>query len=173
MVKEKDLIFREVQRFGLWIRLALVLAMFIAVGIQIFALWTTVLKQQAPNFVQIILNIAVGVGVPIAIAVLFWIVKLETIVRTDGLYVRFIPFHWRYKRYPAEDLSEYYARKYKPIIEYGGWGIRCSLGKRGRAYNVSGNKGVQLMFQNGKKLLIGSQKPDELEAAIKSIKQSS
>lgn len=169
MVERNGLVFREVQRFGLWIRLALVLVMFIAVGIEVVALWTTVLKQQASNLVQIILHITVGVGLPIAIAVLFWIVRLETEVRGDGLYVRYIPFHRRHKRYAVEDLSEYYARTYKPLIEYGGWGIRCGLWKSGRAYNVSGNKGLQLVLQNGTKLLIGSQRPDELAAAIKSI----
>ena len=65
-------------------------------------------------------------------------------------------------------MSEYYAREYKPLREYGGWGIRCSL-KRGKAYNVSGNKGVQLVFKNGKQLLIGSQKAEALEEAIRSI----
>jgi TATA-box binding protein (TBP) (component of TFIID and TFIIIB) len=39
----------------------------------------------------------------------------------------------------------------------------------GKAYNVSGNKGVQLVFKNGKKLLIGSQKADELAKAIESV----
>jgi len=42
-----------------------------------------------------------------------------------------------------------------------------------RAYNMSGNQGVQLVFKNGKKLLIGSQKADELAEAIRSIMKSS
>ena len=39
------------------------------------------------------------------------------------------------------------------------------------AYNVSGNRGVQPVFSNGKRLLIGSQRPDELAAAISQAKQ--
>jgi len=34
MVEGKDLIFREVQRFGLWIRLLVILFMALAVGIK-------------------------------------------------------------------------------------------------------------------------------------------
>jgi TATA-box binding protein (TBP) (component of TFIID and TFIIIB) len=34
---------------------------------------------------------------------------------------------------------------------------------------VRGNKGVQLVFNNGKLLLIGSQRAEELEEAIRSI----
>ena len=94
--------------------------------------------------------------------------KLEPEVRTDGLYVRYFPFHINFKRFGADDLNKYYARKYRPIWEYGGWGIRGSFGK-GKAYNVSGNKGVQLVFKNGRQLLIGSQRAEELEKAIRSI----
>ncbi len=40
-------------------------------------------------------------------------------------------------------MNEFYARKYRPIREYGGWGIR--YGWNGRAYSTSGNEGVQLV----------------------------
>jgi len=53
---------------------------------------------------------------------------------------------------------------YSPISDYGGWGIR--YGSIGKAYNVSGNRGVQLELLNGERILIGSQKPEELAAAI-------
>ena len=43
-------------------------------------------------------------------------------------------------------------RRYR---EYGGWGIRGGL--RGtKAYNVSGNRGVELMLADGRTVLIGS-----------------
>jgi TATA-box binding protein (TBP) (component of TFIID and TFIIIB) len=51
------------------------------------------------------------------------------------------------------------------MLEYGGWGIRCGWhGKK--VYNISGNRGVQLVFKNGKRLLIGSQKPDDFANAL-------
>jgi hypothetical protein len=39
------------------------------------------------------------------------------------------------------------------------------LGK-GWAYNVRGNRGVQLELANGKRILIGSQRAEELAGAI-------
>ena len=36
----------------------------------------------------------------------------------------------------------------------------------GKAYNVSGNRGVQLKLSTGNGLLIGSQRPEELAQAI-------
>lgn len=56
------------------------------------------------------------------------------------------------------------ARTYRPILEYGGWGIR--LGRSGWAYNASGNRGVQLEIDDTRPLLIGSRRPEELARAI-------
>ena len=168
MIEETELIYREEQRFGLWLRWLIALSMALAVPLSIFSLTKMLSDQGQPEILPIILLITAGICVPIAVTLLFLVLKLETEVRSDGLYIRYFPFHINFKRFAAEDLSEYYARKYKPLLEYGGWGIRCSLSE-GKAYNVSGNKGVQLVFISGKQLLIGSQRAEELEEAIRSI----
>lgn len=94
---------------------------------------------------------------------LFYIMRLVTKVRSDGLHVRFFPLMRR--RIPFGDIESCQARTYSPLWEYGGWGIRWSFGN-GWAYNVSGSRGVQLVLRGGKKLLIGSQRPEELARAI-------
>ena len=172
MNEETELIYTEEQRFGLWLRWLIVASMALTVPISIFSLTIMPSGQGSSNIVPLLIVMIAGVFVPIAVALLFGMLKLQTEVRPDGLYVRFFPLHIRFKRFAAEDLSEYYARQYKPILEYGGWGIKGSF-KKGGAYNVSGNKGVQLVFKNGKRLLIGSQKAEELEEAIRSIMESS
>lgn len=166
MAEENSLIFREVQTFSSWLRLLLVLSMALAVAISGFALRETITQPKTPNVFVPILLTAVAMAIPIAAAIFFFIIKLETEVRSDGLYVRFYPIHIRYKRFTADNLQQYYTRRYRPILEYGGWGIRYSFTKKGKAYNISGDKGVQLVLTNGRKLLIGSQRPDELVAAI-------
>ncbi|NNL06640.1 MAG: hypothetical protein HKO86_02865 [Gammaproteobacteria bacterium] len=93
---------------------------------------------------------------------LFYVLKLITRVDAEGVYVRFFPL--TRKRIPFENITSCQARTYRPVREYGGWGIRFS--RKGMAYNVHGNTGVQLTFKQGKPLLIGSQKPDQLAAVI-------
>jgi hypothetical protein len=100
----------------------------------------------------------------LAFPALFYVGNLTTEVRADGIYYRFFPFHLRFHRIAAESLVSYEVRTYKPIKDYGGWGIR--YGRGSKAYNVSGNRGVMLEFSDGKRLLIGSQKPDDLANAI-------
>ncbi|HCO95713.1 MAG TPA: hypothetical protein DIU00_17495 [Phycisphaerales bacterium] len=168
MLRDTDNIYREEQKFGLWLRWLIYLSMGMAVVISVFALIKETAPEGSQDTWEMVLGGIVGIGVPIAIAGLFLFLKLETEVRPDGLYVRYLPFHIHFKRFGPEELSEYYARQYKPVREYGGWGIRYSF-RNGKAYNVSGNKGVQLVFKNGKRLLIGSQRAEELETAIRSI----
>ena len=98
----------------------------------------------------------------IGITYLFYSLKLITEVRNDGLYIRFFPLAHRI--IPFENIKSCEVRTYSPIKEYGGWGIRH--GRKGKAYNVSGNRGVQLELSEGKPLLIGSQKPKELGRTI-------
>tara|TARA_B100001750_G_scaffold203907_1_gene179983 strand:+ start:4611 stop:4832 length:222 start_codon:yes stop_codon:yes gene_type:complete len=65
---------------------------------------------------------------------------------------------------PFETIKKAAPVTYRPIRDYGGWGIR--YGSKGKAYNVSGNQGVLLEFTKSKPILIGSQKPQDLSTAI-------
>jgi hypothetical protein len=93
---------------------------------------------------------------------IFLSMRLVTTVRGDGVYLRYVPFVDRFIDF--RDIVKCEARTYHPFREYGGWGIRG--GRRRRAYNVRGNRGVQLTFRDGSSLLIGSQRAEELERAI-------
>jgi hypothetical protein len=45
------------------------------------------------------------------------------------------------------------------------------MSSRGKAYNVKGDRGVQLVFTDGRLLLFGSQQADELASAINEAKK--
>ncbi len=93
----------------------------------------------------------------------FFAVRLETEVDGGRLTVRFFPHIT--KTLSPHDIDDYYVRTYRPLKEYGGWGVRWSP-RFGWAYNASGNQGVQLELAVEKQLLIGSQRPEELLAAL-------
>jgi hypothetical protein len=116
--------------------------------------------------------LAVG-GVYILLGVLFVFLfsrgGLATEVRPAGLYVRYFPFHTSFRKIPLDGVRSCRALVYRPILDYGGWGIRVGLGKR--AYNVSGNRGVELEYEGGRRLLIGSKRSDQLAGAIESIRR--
>jgi len=167
MIEQTDeAVYREVQRWSLGSRCLLLVLCVLGVTGGVFSA-VVILAQHPRQWASLPVIVICGILVPVGIGFLIWIARLETEVRQDGLYIRYVPFHRHFKRFQAEDLSEYHARTYRPILEYGGWGIR--FGWKGRAYNVSGNRGVQLVFRDGRRMLIGSSRPSELEEAIHSI----
>jgi hypothetical protein len=161
----EDVLFEEEQSFRqtwLWVLMVGTLAILtVSFGIALFK------ADGQEDIVPAITG--VGFGIVVAIGAAFLIYYMKLIVRVDagGLHVRFRPLVKR--DIPLHDIARCEARTYHPILEYGGWGIRCSW--KGMAYNVSGNRGAQLEFTNGKRLLIGSQRPEELAAAIDQAKQ--
>ena len=155
--------YREIQRFRqllLWLFLAAVFALNAYAVVQQLVLGEPFGNNPASDTVLIIIAVVVGLGFP----VFFLTLNLTTEVRTDGLYYRFFPFHLSFRRIAPEDLTKYELRTYSPLREYGGWGIR--YGTKGKAYNVGGNRGVQLELSDGKRMLIGSRRPEELVEAM-------
>jgi hypothetical protein len=102
------------------------------------------------NYLLLIFIIAISIT-PIF---LIYLAKLETEIRGEGLYIKFRPFHRKWVMLPFGDVLEASAISYRPLRDYGGWGIR--YGSNSKAYNVSGNKGVLLKFSDGPDILIGS-----------------
>jgi hypothetical protein len=94
-----------------------------------------------------------------------WSLRLVTEVRDDGLYIRFAPLHRSFRRVPWTTIESAEATTYRPLREYGGWGIRWRPGAV--AYNVQGSRGVFLTRPDDRDLLVGSQRPDELATAIR------
>ncbi len=155
--------YREVQRFRqpwLWLLIAGIFGVTVWGFVQQIILGKPFGQNPAPDTVMMIIAFIFGLAFP----VLFLVANLTTEVRSDGLYVRFFPFHLSFHRIPAERLVKHEVQTYRPIRDYGGWGIR--YGRGGKAYNVSGDRGVMLELSDGQRLLIGSQKPEDLASAI-------
>ncbi|HMB49021.1 hypothetical protein [Natronoarchaeum rubrum] len=147
-----DVHFRETQRFRqpwLW---GLLIGVAVLVGGSLYAE-----GASGPGT-------AIGLAVVVALLALFAVAKLTVEVRGDGVRIQFFPFHLSPRRIPLEAIERSEAVEYSPIRDYGGWGIRWTGG--GKAYNVSGSEGVRVDRRDAKQLLIGSQRADELEAAI-------
>ncbi|MEM7109999.1 MAG: hypothetical protein AAF519_17360, partial [Bacteroidota bacterium] len=93
--------------------------------------------------------------------------KLETRIDTRSIQYRFIPIIRTWKTVDLADLKKLYIRKYTPF-RYGGWGYFTD-GKENVVLNARGNIGLQLVFKNNKRLLIGTQKAPELQKLLDRI----
>lgn len=166
---EQNYIFKEQQRFRQW------WLWLIIIGIDSLLIYGFVQQVMLgkPFGDQPMSDSALTLAAVLSAAVtLFSLsIRLETRITREGVAVRFFPLHFKYKQYAWETFSKSYVRKYAPLSEYGGWGLRFGMSGQGRAYNVSGNKGLQLEFTNQKKLLIGTRKPEELSLVLDEIGQ--
>lgn len=116
-------------------------------------------SKPASDFWMWILWLIFGIGFPLS----FYWMRLIVEVREEHLYIRFVPISRM--EIPVTQIKTATTRTYSPLGEYGGWGIR-GLSSR-RAYSISGNRGVQLELIDGRIVMIGSDKPEALEMAIR------
>ncbi len=154
-------IFEESQAFRQWWLL-------IPLSIAALAAWSMFLVQvvsgrgiganPAPDVLLWIVLAVAGVLLP----GLMFSVRMRTTVDGEALTIRYRPFATR--RISLADIDRWAAVTYHPILDYGGWGLRWSL--KGWCYNVSGDRGVLLTLRNGKHVMVGSQRADDLAAAI-------
>lgn len=94
-----------------------------------------------------------------------------TVEVSDAVYIRFTPFMLKPRTIRPQDIFSHRAEEYDPLGEYGGWGIKGFSSNR--AYNVSGRKGVRLVLRDGKMVMIGSQRAEELSSAISALVRTS
>lgn len=155
------ILFREVQRFrDVWWIMLLVFGL-AALQWSIFLshlLGAPLGNNPAPLATTTVFWLLFGVGLPW----FFLVLRLEVEVYPDAVAIRFPPLLQRL--IAREEIAAAEPLDYRPLGEFGGWGIR-GWGRR-VAYNVRGNQGVELTLLDGRRVVIGSQRPVELAAAI-------
>jgi hypothetical protein len=153
--------FEEIQAFRQWWLL-------LPLAIAAIAAWSMFLTQVA--FSQPVgTNPASDVVLWIVLAVagillpgLMLSVRMRTTVDADAITIRYRPFTTR--RLRLAEIEHAAAVTYHPILDYGGWGLRWSL--KGWCYSVSGNRGVLVTLRDGKQVMIGSRRAEELARAV-------
>ncbi len=122
---------------------------------------TPVGDSPASDGELVFLILLTGLGLP----ALLLGTRMTTTVDQTELVVRFFPF--KTLRVPLLEIDSYWVRNYHWLKDYGGIGIRRGLD--GWAYIMRGDQGVQVQRRGGSRVLIGTQKPDELIQALRMV----
>ncbi len=150
--------FQEVQKFPGWMRGVILATYVLTMGILVAVFWND--ESLGPSDWTII---GISTVVTSFAALLIEMMRLRTVVDEGGVEVRLRPFvTWRVG---FDEIAEATPRTYKPIAEYGGWGWRHGF-RRGWAYTVSGDRGVQFVTTGGRRVLVGSRRSEELAEAV-------
>ena len=150
--------FKEVQSFSQWwLWLSL-----IALAVPIYTTGASVSFSE--DWYKMIWEIVTYVPfyIWLVLLVFFTTVKLWTEITDDGVNVDFKPFLWS-KTYRWKEINNSRIVRYS-LFDYGGWGMRVS--SAGVAYTTKGKYGLKLTLKNGRQILIGTQRPEELKVVI-------
>lgn len=161
--------FREVQRFRVkwaWAGVIAINGLFLYAIIQQVVLGKPFGNKPASDLVLILLEI-----IPLLLLFFILSIRLNTTYDEKGIHYRFKPFQFKTTTIEWHELADAYLRPYSSLYEYGGWGIRYGSKKTGNAINTSGscNTGLQLLFKNGKLLLIGTKDPDGIKKILEEV----
>lgn len=158
-----DYIFKETQKFRQWWLYAILAFAFGEV--LVISLWA----EKSTGETNARWGILIGGGAIVLVAALLFFTRMNTRIDVNGIRVMYKPFVWGEKQWTWGEVQKAYVRQYSPLWEYGGWGVRYTI-NNGKAYNVRGDFGLQLELTNGKKILLGTQQPDELKRVLQNIK---
>lgn len=161
-MKDDTLLYREIQR---WRDVAWV--MLVVFGLAALQWWAFLQQwvggsplgsNPAPDGMLLLFWLFFGIGFPLFFLWLHMLVE----VRPEAVKVQYRPFINRVIR--LDEIAHVEVRIYRPLLEFGGWGVR-GWGNR-VAYNVNGNTGVELTLIDGRRVLLGSRHAAELAGAI-------
>ena len=171
----EKLYFSEEQFFTqLWIWLLLIAAMSAMLIPTAIGLYTQLVLDQ-PWGNRPIGNVAflwvAGLELLFAVGLFLFMAKMRLIVKVSdtALHFRYPPLIMKERIISRESVKAFGIRQYKPLKEYGGWGIKYGMGRVGKAYNVKGNIGMQLELKNGQKVLFGTQRADAFQRAMEKM----
>lgn len=155
--------YSEVQKFRQWWLIAI---MALVISVPSYIAFTNGIEEKRGA----LLIMGLTLFAPVIVFIMFLVLKLETHIDEKGISYRFNLFHFKTKFISWDEVKTAYVRKYSPIRDYGGWGIRYNWMRSDRAFNVSGNIGLQLILKAGKKILLGTNQKDELLLALINLK---
>ena len=151
--------FSESQRFNQWWLWVVI------IGISFLPVYIGLGRLANGEHDSLIMELALSIAVSSGLILLMRLFCLKTTIDEQGISYQFYPIQSRPVTKTWSDISEISLKSYE-WKEYGGWGMRYSS-RNGDALNISGNTGLQIIFKNGKKLLIGTRQKSAVEEILK------
>lgn len=140
-------------------------------------IWVGIVGMVPPLIIEVSKSVKQGSGSFEDIALIIFIEalvftllftsRLETKLDEHGISYRLFPFQLKTRFVSWAEISSAQVRKYDPLGEYWGWGIKGT--RKNRAINIAGDVGLQLIMKNGRKLLIGTLQKEKMEEVVLKI----
>lgn len=90
---------------------------------------------------------------------------LTVLVRETCLVIHLGSVRLVRKMVPFDSIVSLESVRYRPLVEFGGWGVRGA--RRKQAWTARGDRAVVVGLEDGRRLYVGSDHPKRLEEAIR------
>ena len=90
--------------------------------------------------------------------------RLDVEVLDDHILIAFGPVHLVRKHIHFSEIEAVRSLTYRPLIEFGGWGIKWRPGRT--AWTIRGCQAVAVTLKSGRQIYVGSEHPQRLAGAI-------
>jgi len=122
-------------------------------------------SRPAPDMILLIFWVIFGILFPAGL------IKARLFLAIDKDYIsyRFFPLHLNIHRLPLHMIQDIESVRIRPIIEFGGFGIR--YGFKGKGYIMGGKKGIKVSFYSGRPVYFSSDNPDSAVQAFQKVKK--
>lgn len=161
---KENILFREEQRFTQWFIWTFLLGL---AGIPLYGIVQQIfLDKPFGDYPMSDAGLIIFLAGTLLFCYFFRSIRLRTTIARDYLHIHFPPL--ANKKVFWGDISEVEIVRYSPWI---GYGMRISA-TYGTVYNIKGDKGLLLTLKEGKKVMIGTQRPREIEEVVRKAMRS-
>jgi len=162
--KNRYVVYEETTHLPLWVT-AVLIAVILASS------WPLVSVVRAAGAGPVSAGAWIGAGTPaLLIAAMYGLFgKMTTQVRRTSVRIAFGYIDLIEKVIPFDEIEDAEAMRYRPIVEFGGWGIRWGWGRSKRAWTLSGNEALVLHLTDGTHFYVGSEHPERLLTALRGV----
>lgn len=96
-------------------------------------------------------------------------IRLEVYIDDEGIHYSFFPNSKAWKVITKNEIISYDVRHKRNLFEMGGIGYHRNRFKRTRSMTIRGPKHIRFILAGNNKMLIGTQKPEEFDRALKRL----
>ncbi|MEI9918355.1 MAG: hypothetical protein WDO14_06070 [Bacteroidota bacterium] len=165
-------LFEEKQRYSQWWLWAIIgSSALLVMGIFLHALYVQLILGtqwgETPMSNEALIAFSLfNISAMVLMLVVFFNAVLEITVDRGGISYKYFPIIRTPRRIEREHIQAYEVKKY--FLK--GYGIRRDF-RGNRTINVKGHMGVEITTHDGKRLLLGTQKPEEFFQALHAMKK--
>ena len=157
------IVFSETQQFRTtWLWAILISCVLISTAVTV-----AIVMADETNRLQATITLVIIVPLEALMIYLFYVVKLQTIVSTEGIFYRWWPFLKKYSFIERQEI-ERIEQGISPALSYGFHNIPGY----GSVHNTGPGKGLIFILKNHRRIFIGTQKLNSFQLAVESIIKS-